>query len=60
MTYHIRVWRLRSRRRDLAQQLRAELKRPQPDARAVGELKRLKVRLKDEIARVEALAAMLA
>lgn len=57
MTNDIRVWRLRSKRRDLAQQLRAELKRPQPDALAVQELKRLKLRLKDEIARIEALDA---
>lgn len=57
VTYDIRIWRLRNKRRDLAQQLRAELKRPQPDALAVRELKRLKLRLKDEIARIEALAA---
>jgi hypothetical protein len=57
MTYDIRIWRLRNKHRDLADQLRAELKRPQPDGLAVHELKRLKLRLKDEIARIEALAA---
>lgn len=56
MTHDIRIWRLRNKRRDLAQKLRAELKRPQPDALEVQELKRLKLRLKDEIARIEALA----
>lgn len=56
MTYDIRIWRLRNKHRDLADQLRAELKRPQPDAFAIQELKRLKLRLKDEIAKIEALA----
>lgn len=57
VTYDIRIWRLRNKRRDVAQQLRAELKRPQPDTLVVQELKRLKLRLKDELARIEALAA---
>ena len=59
MTYDIRVWRLRNKRRDLDRKLREELKRPRPDSLAVQELKRLKLRLKDDLARLEALGAVL-
>jgi hypothetical protein len=54
MTHHIRIWRLRNRGRWLEQKLRDELKRPRPDALAIQELKRQKLRLKDEIFLVEA------
>ena len=54
MTQDIRIWRLRSRRRWLEQRLREELRRPRPDAFAIQELKRWKLRLKDEIAMAEA------
>jgi hypothetical protein len=57
MTRDIRIWRLRNKRRELAQKLRTELKRPQPDALVVQEMKRLRLGLKDEIARLEVLAA---
>ena len=57
MTQHIHIWRLRNRRRWLEQQLREELKRPRPDALAVQELKRQKLRLKDELFLVEAVVA---
>ena len=49
MTHDIRIWRLRSRRRWLDQRLRAELKRPIPDAFAIQDLKRRKLQVKDEL-----------
>ena len=53
MSQHIRIWRLRNRRRWLEQKLREELKRPRPDALAIQDLKRQKLRLKDELFLVE-------
>ena len=54
MNQDIQIWRLKTRRRGLDQKLREELRRPRPDAFAVQKLKRLKLRLKDEIALAEA------
>jgi hypothetical protein len=56
MTQDIRIWRLRNKRRSLEQKLRDELKRPRPDGLIIQELKRLKLRLKDEIVRAETAA----
>ena len=53
MSQHIRIWRLRNRRRWLEQKLREELKRPRPDALTIQDLKRQKLRLKDELFLVE-------
>jgi hypothetical protein len=57
MSQHIRIWRLRNRRRWLEQKLREELKRPRPDPLAIQELKRQKLRLKDELYLVEMVPA---
>jgi len=54
MNHHIRIWRLRSRRRWLEQQLREALRRPVPDPLAIQDLTRRKLRLKDELVAAEA------
>lgn len=54
MTHDIRIWRLRQRHRWLDQRLRAELRRPVPDTFAVQDLKRHKLRVKDELIVAEA------
>lgn len=46
---HSRLWRLRSQHQWLDQQLRAELKRPEPDSLAIQDLKRQKLQIKDDI-----------
>lgn len=56
MTQDIWIWRLRNRRRALEQKLREQLKRPAPDSLVIQELKRQKLRLKDELALAEATA----
>lgn len=57
MIQHVHIWRLRNRRRRLEQKLREELKRPRPDALAIQELKRQKLRLRDELFLAEAVPA---
>jgi len=54
MTHDIRIWRLRNRHRSLDQRLREELRRPIPDALAIQDLKRQKLRIKDELRVAEA------
>ena len=56
VTQDIWIWRLRNKRRALEQKLREQLKRPLPDTLVVQELKRQKLRLKDQIALAEATA----
>jgi hypothetical protein len=56
VTQDIWIWRLRNKRRLLEQKLREQLKRPAPDSLAIQELKRQKLRLKDELALAEAVA----
>jgi hypothetical protein len=46
---HARLQRLRDRHRELEQQLRTELKRPEPDNLAIQDLKRRKLQIKDDI-----------
>jgi hypothetical protein len=53
MTHH-RIWRLRNLHRELDHRLREELGKPNPDAFLVKDLKRRKLRLKDELFLAEA------
>lgn len=46
---HTRLLRLRSQHQWLEQELRAELKRPQPDNLMIQDLKRRKLQIKDDI-----------
>jgi hypothetical protein len=50
----MRIWRLRSRRRWLEQQLREALRRPIPDAFAIQDLTRRKLQVKVELVAAEA------
>jgi len=50
---HIAIYRLRNKHRQLEQELRGELTRLQPDNERILELKRRKLSLKDQIARLE-------
>ena len=49
-----KLWRLRDEHRWLESRIRQELRRPQPDAYVVLDLKRRKLRVKDEIFLAEA------
>ena len=53
MSHHT-VWRLRNQHRWLTRRLDAELRRPQPDAFTVQDLKRKKLQAKDELFLAEA------
>lgn len=53
MTHH-RIWRLRNKHRELDRLIRQELRRPDPDALAVQDLKRRKLQVKDELFLAEA------
>jgi len=46
---HTRLQRLRRQHQSLEQELRAELKRPEPDNLVIQELKRQKLQIKDDI-----------
>lgn len=46
---HTRLLRLRSQHQWLEQELRAELKRPEPDNLMIQDLKRRKLQIKDDI-----------
>lgn len=51
---HHRIWRLRRLRRDLKRQVRAEAFRPQPDPLILGDLKRRKLQVENELIMAEA------
>lgn len=53
MTHH-RIWRLRNQHRELDRLIRQELRKPDPDALAVQDLKRRKLQVKDELFLAEA------
>ncbi|RAK57930.1 YdcH family protein [Phenylobacterium deserti] len=50
---HIAIYRLRNKHRQLEQELRGELARLRPDSERVLQLKRRKLSLKDQLARLE-------
>jgi hypothetical protein len=52
MSLEERVGALRNRHQSLEQQLASEISRPHPDESVVAKLKREKLKLKDEIARL--------
>ncbi len=54
MSLEDRVGALRSKHQTLEQQLASESNRPHPDDVAIAKLKREKLKLKDELARLEA------
>lgn len=51
---HHRLWRLRSEHRWLENRIRQELRKPRPDSYLILDLKRRKLRVKDEIFLAEA------
>lgn len=51
---HHRLWRLREEHRALDRRIRQELRRPRPDIDLIHDLKRRKLRVKDEIFLAEA------
>lgn len=51
---HHRIWRLRSLHRELERLIREERRRLQPDALIIQDLKRRKLRVKDELFMAEA------
>lgn len=51
---HHHVWRLRNQHRRLDRALRDELRKPNPDAMRVQDLKRRKLRVKDDLFLAEA------
>jgi hypothetical protein len=53
MSSQDRIEELRSQHRSLEQALGAEIARPLPDTDTVADLKRQKLRIKDEIAQLE-------
>lgn len=48
------IWRLRTRHRDLERIIRDEERRPEPDAALIQDLKRRKLKVKDELFMAEA------
>ncbi|MBM3518020.1 MAG: DUF465 domain-containing protein [Alphaproteobacteria bacterium] len=52
MTSGVDIETLRSRHRELEQEIDDEARRPLPDSMRIAELKRLKLRIKDDIARL--------
>jgi hypothetical protein len=51
---HHRIWRLRNLHRELEQLIREEQRRTKPDAVIIQDLKRRKLRVKDELFMAEA------
>ena len=51
---HHRIWRLRQEHRQLEQLILEELRRPDPDAAVIQQLKRRKLQLKDDLFIAEA------
>lgn len=49
-----RVWRLRNQHRELERLIRDEQRRPEPNATVIHDLKRRKLRVKDELFMAEA------
>jgi len=54
MNVESRVESLRQRHRDLERAIEEENQRPMPDSAALSDLKRQKLRIKDEIVRLDA------
>lgn len=54
MMNHHRLWRLREEHRALDRLIRQEMRRPRPNADLIHDLKRRKLRVKDEIFLAEA------
>lgn len=52
MPFAERIFSLKTRHAELESELKAEARRPQPDAASVARIKREKLRLKDEIERL--------
>jgi len=53
MSYDDHIEALRNKHQGLEEELKQETQRPLPDSAAIAKLKREKLRLKDEIARLE-------